>query len=516
MTKILIIDDDRTVRHIVATGLNGYAGISVVTAADGDAALEHVNSEKPSVVLLDIYLPNHNGLELFRKIRAIDRKLPVIFITGDTSSETAIQAMRAGAFDYLSKPLDIGQIKSLVLSAINARRMMDEPVAFLVGDGESGGERFIGKSKSMIEVYKSIGRVAAENVAVLIRGESGCGKELVARALVQHSDRLDKPFVAVNCAAIPDQLLESELFGHEKGAFTGAERRRLGRFEQCDGGTIFLDEIGDMSTIIQGKVLRLLQEQKFERVGGNEVVSTNVRVIAATNRPLEAMVADHLFREDLLYRLNGFTIDLPPLRERTEDIPLLLEYFLRRAKTDMGKKDIRGISPAAYDVLLHYDWPGNVRQLQSAIRHSMINTTGTVIGVDNLPSFLNGTATVRSPKIPSVSDIAIGMESEVDSDNKVAVDTPIANQKVESLWLSSVDDFQLFKFIDERLAAGSTNIYAEALEHMERRLFAKILDVTNGNQSKTAELLGITRGKVRDRIAAFGILLERTVSVGKQ
>ena len=272
MTKILIIDDDRTVRHIVATGLNGYAGISVVTAADGDAALEHVNSEKPSVVLLDIYLPNHNGLELFRKIRAIDRKLPVIFITGDTSSETAIQAMRAGAFDYLSKPLDIGQIKSLVLSAINARRMMDEPVAFLVGDGESGGERFIGKSKSMIEVYKSIGRVAAENVAVLIRGESGCGKELVARALVQHSDRLDKPFVAVNCAAIPDQLLESELFGHEKGAFTGAERRRLGRFEQCDGGTIFLDEIGDMSTIIQGKVLRLLQEQKFERVGGNEAV----------------------------------------------------------------------------------------------------------------------------------------------------------------------------------------------------------------------------------------------------
>jgi len=516
LTKILIIDDDRTVRHIVATGLNGYSGISVVTAADGDAAIELVDSEKPSVVLLDIYLPNHNGLELFRKIRAIDRKLPVIFITGDTSSETAIQAMRAGAFDYLSKPLDIGQIKSLVLSAINARRMMDEPVAFLVGDGECGGERFIGKSKSMIEVYKSIGRVAAENVAVLIRGESGCGKELVARALVQHSDRSDKPFVAVNCAAIPDQLLESELFGHEKGAFTGAERRRLGRFEQCDGGTIFLDEIGDMSTIIQGKVLRLLQEQKFERVGGNEIVSTNVRVIAATNRPLEVMVTDHLFREDLLYRLNGFTIDLPPLRERTEDIPLLLEYFLRRAKTDMGKKDIRGISPTAYDLLLHYDWPGNVRQLQSAIRHSMINTTGTVIGVENLPSFWNGTATVRSPKAPSISDIAIGLELEAASENKVEIDTSIANQKQESVWPSTVDDFQLFKFIDERLAAGSTNIYAEALEHMERRLFAKILDVTSGNQSKTAEILGITRGKVRDRIAAFGILVERTVSAGKQ
>ena len=316
LTKVLIIDDDRTVRHIVATGLNGYSDITVLPAADGDVGLSLIESEKPSVVLLDVYLPNHNGLELFRKIRAIDRKLPVIFITGDTSSETAIQAMRAGAFDYLPKPLDISQIKSLTLSAIKARRMMDEPVAFQVGEGESGGERFIGKSKSMIEVYKSIGRVTAENVTVLIRGESGCGKELVARALVQHSDRADKPFVAVNCAAIPDQLLESELFGHEKGAFTGAERRRIGRFEQCDSGTIFLDEIGDMSTIIQGKVLRSLQEQKFERVGGNELVTTNVRILAATNRPLEAMVKDNLFREDLLYRLNGFTIDLPPLRER--------------------------------------------------------------------------------------------------------------------------------------------------------------------------------------------------------
>ena len=515
MTKVLIIDDDRSVRHIVATGLNGYSDITVLPAADGDVGLSLIELEKPSVVLLDIYLPNHNGLELFRKIRAIDRKVPVIFITGDTSSETAIQAMRAGAFDYLPKPLDIGQIKSLTLSAIKARRMMDEPVAFQVGEGESGGERFIGKSKSMIEVYKAIGRVTAENVTVLIRGESGCGKELVARALVQHSDRASKPFVAVNCAAIPDQLLESELFGHEKGAFTGAERRRIGRFEQCDGGTIFLDEIGDMSTIIQGKVLRLLQEQKFERVGGNELVTTNVRILAATNRPLESMVKDNSFREDLLYRLNGFTIDLPPLRERSEDIPLLLEYFLRRAKSDMGKKDIQGISPNAYELLVKYDWPGNVRQLQSAIRHSIINTTGTVIGVDNLPSFLTGITTVRSSPAASVQSMPISAESTVTSELDVIQLEPKLAEQTDYIWPSNVDDFQLFKFIDERIAAGSTNIYAEALELMERLLFAKVLDVTNGNQSKTAEVLGITRGKVRDRIAAFGIQLERSVSVVK-
>ncbi len=515
LTKVLIIDDDRSVRHIVASGLNGYCEITVVPAADGDIGLDLLESEKPSVVLLDVFLPHHNGLELFRKIRAIDRKLPVIFITGDTSSETAIQAMRAGAFDYLSKPLDIGQIRSLTLSAIKARRMMDEPVAFQVGEGESGGERFVGKSKAMIEVYKSIGRVAAENVTVLIRGESGCGKELVARALVQHSDRADKPFVAVNCAAIPDQLLESELFGHEKGAFTGAERRRIGRFEQCDGGTIFLDEIGDMSTIIQGKVLRLLQEQKFERVGGNELVTTNVRIIAATNRPLDQMVTQNAFREDLLYRLNGFTIDLPPLKERREDIPLLLEYFLRRAKSEMGKKDIQGIAPAAYDFLLKYDWPGNVRQLQSVVRQSMINTTGTVIGTDNLPSFVCGQSNPISETKQTENVIPIDPAFPSEALRELKNDENSIQTDRDKVWPAVTEDFQLLKFIDEKLAAGSTNLYAEALEQMERQLISKILDVAGGNQSKTAEILGITRGKVRDRIAAFGIQLERTVTVGK-
>ncbi len=240
----------------------------------------------------------------------------------------------------------------------------------------------------MLDVLKSVGRVAGQDVTVLVRGESGTGKDLVARAIVQHSNRKDFPFVAVNCAAIPDQLLESELFGHEKGAFTGAERRRVGKFEQCDNGSIFLDEVGDMSPLVQGKVLRLLQDQSFQRVGGNEEIRTNVRIVAATNRNLEQMVKDGEFREDLFYRLNGFTIQLPPLRERKEDIPLLLEYFLRRARKEMNKSNLDGLSPKALEMLKDYHWPGNVRQLQSVVRQAVLNTTGTVLGVESLPSII--------------------------------------------------------------------------------------------------------------------------------
>jgi DNA-binding NtrC family response regulator len=518
LTTVLVIDDDRSVRHIVSSGLEGHHGFHVVSAADGDAGLRLLESEQPGVALLDVFLPEHNGLELFRKIRAIDSKIPVIFITGDTSSETAIEAMRAGAFDYVSKPLNIEQLRNLTLSAAKARKMMDEPVALPVGEGDSGGERFVGKTTSMIDVYKSIGRVAAQNVTVLIRGESGCGKELVARALVNHSDRRDKTFMAVNCAAIPDQLLESELFGHEKGAFTGAERRRIGRFEQCDGGTVFLDEVGDMSPVIQGKVLRLLQGQPFERVGGNELINADVRIIAATNRPLEQMVENDQFREDLLYRLNGFTIFLPPLRERREDIPALLEYFLRRAKSEMSRPELDGIAPDALELLIDYDWPGNVRQLQSVVRQSLLNTTGTVISADNLPDFVRE-QTPASSKLqrqafgaikPQVTDLA--SKTALDED-----DSPLDSdddQESSTIHLGS-EDFSIMQYIEQRLSAGSNNLYAEALEQMERRLFARVLEATGGNQSKTAEILGITRGKVRDRIAAFDIQLDRTVSVGK-
>ncbi len=530
MTKVLVIDDDRSVRHIVTHALEGFHGFKVVAAADGDAGLELLEREQPAVALLDVFLPEYNGLELFRKIRLLDNKLPVIFITGDTSSETAIEAMRAGAFDYLSKPLNIEQLRHLTLSAAKARRLMEEPVALPVGEGDAGSERFVGKTKAMIEVYKDIGRVAAENVTVLIRGESGSGKELVARALVNHSNRRDKPFVAVNCAAIPDQLLESELFGHEKGAFTGAERRRIGRFEQCDGGTIFLDEIGDMSAIIQGKVLRVLQDQRFERVGGNEQITTDVRIIAATNRPLEQMVEADEFREDLLYRLNGFTIPLPPLRDRREDIPLLLEYFLRRAKSEMNRPELSGISPDALELLVNYKWPGNIRQLQSVVRQSVLHTTGTVIDSDNLPGFIRESLAMvgarSAPFHASPAAHPVEPRTEIAAERFSPAATlppstfsPLAQPSpVVEPEPMLVDEpiFSIMGYIEQRLNANSRDLYAEALEQLERRLFARVLEVTDGNQSKAAEILGITRGKVRDRIAAFDIHLDRTVSVGKQ
>ena len=659
MKKVLVIDDDRLVRHIVTSGLQGYENLEVLQASDGETGLEIIDREQPLVLLLDIFLPEQNGLELFRKIRAINSKIPVIFITADTSSEMAIQAMRSGAFDYLSKPLNIEQVRNLTISAVRARQAMEQPVAFSIGDGVAGSERFIGRSSAMIEVYKSIGRVAAQNVTVLVRGESGCGKELVARAVMQNSNRVDEPFVAVNCAAIPDQLLESELFGHEKGAFTGAERRRVGRFEQCHNGTIFLDEIGDMSPIIQGKVLRLLQEQKFERVGGNEIVETNVRIITATNRPLERMVEEGTFREDLLYRLNGFTIQLPPLRERIEDIPLLLEYFFRRAKHDMCRPELEGLSPEAFDLLQQYDWPGNVRQLQSVVRQSVLNTTGTVIAAINLPDFVREVSNNRShlsshgdlsngfdqlgmrgnrmshggpaspvspyggygtngqfgrshgtpsggnhelhsnsaasgyqnsgdggPRANGVDDRdlhpnvsggnysgiganagnvpftanqgsghgvpghrgshfnehenhqngyagGVGNHDMASSQRVLHEDYAERNGRYESEMQHGEDiaqrrtsnpndergcgthEFKLIPFVDSRIREGSTSLYAEALEQMERRLFTQVLEATGGNQSRAAEILGITRGKVRDRIASFGIHVDKTVSVSR-
>jgi two-component system nitrogen regulation response regulator GlnG len=285
--------------------------------------------------------------------------------------------------------------------------------------------------------------------------------------------------MVVNCAALPDTLLESELFGHEKGAFTDAEHRRIGKFEQCNGGTLLLDEVGDMSPLVQGKVLRLLQEQRFERVGGNDTIQTDVRLIAATNRPLEDMVADGRFRSDLFYRLNGVTISLPPLRDRKGDLPLLIRHFLARISAELGKRDIEGVSPEALELLMQYQWPGNIRELQSVVRQFVLKAAGPVIVPEFLPTELRGEPT--RPVAPPGDD--------------------------------GLPESDLRQFVDARLDAETTDLYAESLELMERFVLTRVLRETEGNQSRAAEILGITRGKIRDRIAAFGISVGRNVSI---
>ena len=345
MGSILVIDDDRSVL-VTCKSLLADIADDIRTANSGEDGMAQLRASVPDVVLLDIMLPNVSGLKLFKDIHAIDRRVPVIFMTAGAGSDTAIEAMQLGAYDYVAKPLGKVELQTLVQKALAYRKLMRDPVAVSAdATSPADGELFIGRAEQMLSVFKSIGRVARQKVAVLIRGESGTGKELVARAVYHHSDRRDHPFMAVNCAALPETLLESELFGHERGSFTGADRRRIGKFEQCNGGTLFLDEVGDMTPLVQGKVLRILQEQRFERVGGNETIQADVRLIAATNQPLEKMVAEGQYRADLLYRLNGVTISLPPLRERVKDIQPLLEYFLSRACRDFEKTDLEGLSP---------------------------------------------------------------------------------------------------------------------------------------------------------------------------
>jgi two-component system nitrogen regulation response regulator GlnG len=482
MPNVVVIDDDRSVCEMIRRSLEKIC-LTVSSVATADDGLTLIRKVSPDVVLLDVMLPGTSGLEVFQKIRDIDRKLPIIFITAGSDSSTAIRAMQLGGFDYVTKPLDLPALSELVEKAIATRRMMNTPVAMHMSDGPfPETESFVGRSPAMLEVFKAIGRVAAQNVPVLIRGESGTGKELVARAIYQNSARSGECFMAINCAAMPDALLESELFGHEKGAFTGADKQRIGKFEACSGGTIFLDEIGDMSPLVQGKILRLLQQQEFERVGGNKTIKTDVRIVTATNLDLDQMVLDGEFREDLFYRLNGITITLPPLRKRGEDVSLLLEYYLRVCAREMNRHDCEGISPEALEMLTQYSWPGNVREMQSVVRQSLLNATGPVIVPSFLPPELITPMLSKTPELPQI-DNATGVPSD------------------------------LAPFVNRRLEADSRNLYAEALEQMERYLITRVLQATEGNQTKASEILGITRGKIRDRVNLFQISLGTVVSV---
>jgi two-component system nitrogen regulation response regulator GlnG len=389
MPTLLVVDDEPSILHFFRRAFPGPE-VKLLTAASAAEGLQAVVDHQPDVAVLDIGLGDSSGLDLFRRIHETDAKLPVIFITGHGTTATAIEAMSMGAFEYLLKPLELEELTDLIDRAFEVSGLMRVPA--IVPESEEPSETsdtLVGRSPEMQEVYKSIGRVAPQDVTVLILGESGTGKELVARAIYHYSRRSQGPFLAINCAAIPETLLESELFGHEKGAFTGADRRRIGKFEQCRGGTLFLDEIGDMTPLTQTKILRVLQGQQFERLGGNELIRTDVRVIAATNRDLERMVAEGTFRGDLYYRLNVYTITLPPLRERGDDLGSLAEHFVRSFSRDL-KKEVHSISPEAMEVINRYSWPGNVRELQSVIKQSLLHTTGPVLLPAFLPSRLSG------------------------------------------------------------------------------------------------------------------------------
>lgn len=483
MSNLVVIDDDPAVLQVFRR-LFGDDGWKVSTATTGDAGLQTVVKSEPDVVVIDVKLPDESGLETFARVHRCDPHLPIIVISAGDDSDTVIEAMKLGAFDYVTKPLDFPKVRELVGKALEIRRLMHVPVKLASPDPDAdAGDHLVGRCPEMKEVYKAIGRVAAQDTTVLIRGESGTGKELIARAIFQHSERREGKFLAVNCAAIPEALLESELFGHEKGAFTGADTRRIGKFEQCSGGTVFLDEVGDMTPLSQSKVLRVLQDQRFERVGGHDTIQTDVRIITATNRDLEKMVADGDFRADLYYRLKGFCISLPPLRDRGEDLELLIRHYIARFRRELGKAVV-DISPEALAVLQRYQWPGNIRQLQSVLRQAILHATGSVLLPDFLPAEVFGSAVSRSS--------AAAATTEPDS----------AASSLDSFIVSQIDQ-------------GTTSLYADALSILERRLVTRVLQHTGGNQSRAAKMLGVTRSFLRKKVRQFHIMITTGVDVDK-
>jgi nitrogen regulation protein NR(I) len=462
--KILLIEDDPgiidTLQRVLAE-----EGYEVGVEKRGDHGLGRAGRETFHLVITDLKLPGLNGLDLVRQLHAVQPRLPIILVTAFGTTDTAIEAMKLGAYDYLLKPFDIPQLIDLVARAVDSNRRMSEPVA--LGEPTESRDALVGRSAAMQRIYKEIGRIASKPVTVLIRGETGTGKELIARAIYQHSDRAQAPFIAINCAAIPETLLESELFGHERGAFTGAEARRIGRFEQADHGTIFLDEIGDLPPGTQVKLLRVLQEKVIQRLSGKEHIPVDVRVIAATHCDLEGAIRDKEFREDLYYRLNVVMLTLPPLRTRREDIPELVRYFLGKHGPDLGNAS-PSIHPEAVEFLKVQSWPGNVRELENVIRKALLAAQGYTITLDHVRQSLGQAGTMAAPPLHALGE-----------------------------------------YIDELLAAARrdeiSDVHAKVLETAERELFARAIEQAHGNQAKAARWLGITRITMRAKLIQFGL-----------
>lgn len=464
MSRILIVDDEPDV-HYSFRRLLANEKLEILSASSGEEALSLLERAKVDLVLMDVRMGGLSGLETLQRVKEKHPKLPVIMMTAYGTTETAIESMKHGAYDYVQKPFDIPKLKEVIASGLSLSKTVREVVRFPVsGRVPEAGEAIVGRSEVMQELYKRIGQVAASDVTVLLTGERGTGKELVARAIYQHSLRARKPYLPLNCAAIPTELLESELFGHERGAFTGAQHRRIGKLEQCNGGTLFLDEVGDMPLATQAKLLRVLQDKTFERLGGNEQIRVDVRFIVATNRELDALIREGLFRADLHDRLNVLRIHLPPLRERKEDIPLLVDYFLHRFRKEVGR-NVRGISRKALERMVDYNWPGNVRELQNVLQRAVILARGETLDEGN---------------------IQLGPREEA----------PIKETEVA----------ELRQHIKALLRiCGSFKGQIDVLAQMEKEIILQALEETRGNQSQAARLLGMNRNTLRNKIRLYGL-----------
>jgi len=477
LTRILVADDEESMRWVLSKALK-RKGFSVDLAIDGRQALSMIQDGSYDLAILDIKMPGINGLDLLDKIREQKKDLLVVIMTAEASMKNAVEAMKRGAYDYITKPFDLDVIDAIIEKVGRAREVAGQ-VSMLkqeLKERYQVEKNIIGNSPAMREVYKTIGKVAVSDVTVLVQGESGTGKELVARAVHFNSGRLGKPFVAINCAAIPKELLESELFGSEKGAFTGSVERKLGKFEQANQGTLFLDEIGDMPLDLQAKILRVLQEREVTRTGGNQSIPVDVRIVAATNQELMEKVRLKEFREDLFYRLNVVPINLVPLRERREDIPLLVQYFLSRVCAEMDVP-LKQCTDEAMTRLSGYSWPGNVRELENAIKRAVILSSDPLLTTADFSGL----------------DTAPGIEKTGSQDAS----------------LEELVDIKLRSCLNgiEQLENGE--IHSMVLEQVERPLIRIILEKTRWNQVKAADILGINRNTLRKKISELGIELKR-------
>ena len=473
LNRILVADDEESMRWVLSKALR-KKGFSVDLARDGSEALRLLKENPYEMAILDIKMPGITGLELLDRVRELRQDLLVVIMTAEASMKNAVEAMKRGAYDYITKPFDLDVIDAII-EKVNRAREMTSQVTILkeeLKDRYQLEKNIIGNSTVMREVYKTIGKVAPSDITVLVEGESGTGKELIARAIHFNSRRIGKPFVAINCAAIPKDLLESELFGVEKGAFTGAVERKVGKFEQANGGSIFLDEIGDMPLDLQAKILRVLQEKEVTRTGGNQNIPVDVRIIAATNQNLEDRVRERLFREDLFYRLNVVPINLAPLRERKEDIPLLVEYFLKKSCAELDLP-LRRCSPETMRLLSKHSWPGNIRELENAIKRAVILCPDPLLTEADFP-------TLTAPR-------------------------NVTSSAVEERSLEALVDMKLrecFAHMD-RMETG--DIYSVVLQQVERPLICFVLEKTRSNQVKAADILGINRNTLRKKIQELGI-----------